>query len=792
MMKWYRIFLLLAVTLTLTGCQETTDDIDLDVLSEDDSEKELVITNYRFSSDYNKIHANIKQLSNFGPYILSDSSQVRVKASFGRKGFIETWNQQRLTLDHIYQSGSRELDSIGLKTLVIVDLTLPQDKIDAQRDAIWGMRNFISDKNLYLAFMSHDGVTESYEASNYVMNKDLDAKKGGRKMLFRTILSKLNEVTSQSGTFADAHYIEIFIFSDGDVYQNDEPIDPNHFEIQEALLQKVTNLPSNISINYIHVADAPDNESDEDDETLAANIMQLICSKTKGIAAKELNWRELKMHIMKTFNLDIPDYELVFVNADHKTFKGMNNFLSIDLWDAKADTLITTVESEKVASSFLSSIFVNADSLHLVIFDGLLWAIMLLTLIYVLFQFIVPYISNKLFIHKYVHTYTGRNMSVNNRMVPTHCYYCKTPFEEGDEIVAKCEHVMHRDCWEENGYHCPEYGNLCKEGSHYYNHQNGLDPKNASFYLAWILLACVAGTLAWLVFICHEKPLFYTFMEEFFNYIHDSDMNAESHQDFRVFFYLPSYGLWISFFTTFCLSLLSVYKRSAIYFILECFCRALVAGIGGILSFGLVGIFAIVFKLTTMSLLLAWIPWILGGFVITYCISHGTRLRFQKRWVVVSLVIGLLSMSVWLFIYVDSMADYRRIMLFSHWIYTIGLAIAMARNISGVKRFFLRVEGPGKSTDVAIYKWLNANPNMGIKIGRSVDCQLQTSWGYDDKVAPVQCKVKYIHNNLCLVPLADGVIYKGQPQPIDKPFKLYHGTSFMVGNTKMTYIEKDI
>lgn len=85
-------------------------------------------------------------------------------------------------------------------------------------------------------------------------------------------------------------------------------------------------------------------------------------------------------------------------------------------------------------------------------------------------------------------------------LIEQSCYFCKAPFVEGDEIVAKCRHILHKSCWDENEYQCPEYGRHCKQGRHYYNSRNLFDPHNASFYLAWIIAGAFAGLIAWINF----------------------------------------------------------------------------------------------------------------------------------------------------------------------------------------------------------------------------------------------------------------------------------------------------
>lgn len=105
----------------------------------------------------------------------------------------------------------------------------------------------------------------------------------------------------------------------------------------------------------------------------------------------------------------------------------------------------------------------TSSSTWKILLQGGIWSVCLLVLIYLVFQFVVPWVRYKLFKKKYVAKYVGKNMSLNDIQVSESCYYCKAPFLEGEEIVLKCEHAMHKSCWDENEYKCPEYGRNCKE-----------------------------------------------------------------------------------------------------------------------------------------------------------------------------------------------------------------------------------------------------------------------------------------------------------------------------------------
>ena len=94
--------------------------------------------------------------------------------------------------------------------------------------------------------------------------------------------------------------------------------------------------------------------------------------------------------------------------------------------------------------------------------------------------------------------------------------------------------------------------------------------------------------------------------------------------------------------------------------------------------------------------------------------------------------------------------------------------------------------------DIALYKWLDANAEMSVKIGKSVDCQLQMSWDYNSGVMPEHAEIKFYHDRLHLFALEDGVVANGKPVVVGKPVPLFHGTYFEIANTSFVYIEKDI
>lgn len=102
----------------------------------------------------------------------------------------------------------------------------------------------------------------------------------------------------------------------------------------------------------------------------------------------------------------------------------------------------------------------------------------------------------------------------------------------------------------------------------------------------------------------------------------------------------------------------------------------------------------------------------------------------------ISIIFGLSSMYVW-----DNsqnaLVDTRDDMLLSYMIYCVGFAISIAITFPKSECYFLRVEGPIKAMDIAIYKWINAIfHNRQFTIGKSINCDLQITWDLPERYRP--------------------------------------------------------
>ena len=174
------------------------------------------------------------------------------------------------------------------------------------------------------------------------------------------------------------------------------------------------------------------------------------------------------------------------------------------------------------------------------------------------------------------------------------------------------------------------------------------------------------------------------------------------------------------------------------------------------------------------------------------CVTVKTRAPIRRSFFVAACVIAVICMGMWALIYFSSFIDYRQSLLLCFMVYSVAIAVCVARVTPRSERYFLHIEGAIKEMDIALYKWFRTNPGQVVSIGKSVDCSIQLSWDLIGQVAPVHVEIKRRFDGLLIQALEEGVLIGNKPLPVGKEEWLYHGRKFTVGNTTFTYIEKDL
>ena len=802
------IFLFLIPVLVLAGC---TDFASNNRSYKEDVELNILTVN--FDSSYKHLYANIQMNDSLTEMLLNNDTTFHFKTEELMKGDLYD-PQTQPVLEEYENLQVQELAKLNLNILVVADLTLDSVEVEQQARMIRGLQRLFVYSPFRIAFMEGKRVTETMDVTDYVLDHYFKAVPGERKYLYRSLLSKIDEFQNDT-LHADLTAVPdsirkswgeeqkvLIVFSDGKVYDRNIPLDPDHFRLQHRLAQSVDSL-SQFTVFYVNLpkafplaAETSSVAMADDADEEAKNFLTALCQKTGGQYLDISDQHSVLNSIVHRFNPDYADYRFTFVNPDFKVYRGERK-LQIGCY--VGDSLIASDYITYNAGSVYNPVIVNGLTTFHVIVQGGLFGILTLILIYGVFQFVLPAIRYWIFKRKYVVRYTNKNLSYNGILVDQSCYFCKAPFVEGDEIVVKCQHVLHKSCWDENGYQCPEYGRHCKQGSHYYNRQNLLDPHNASFYFCWILAGACAGLIAWIFFTANAHYTDSLLLVKFVHWMFDLDPNspeaALAMEEFGShLFYLPFYGMNIGFFLTLFLSVLTGHGRWLWKRFVVVILKAIVGGLLSYLAFFLGCVISLSLNLIDNSFLIDWIPWMLSGFIIAFVVAYGTDIKLKKALVgaAISIVFGLGSMYLWSFAF-SSQIDTREFLLLSYMIYCTGFAVSVASTSPKSERYFLRVEGPIKEMDIAIYKWMNASVlSKRVLIGKSVNCDLQMTWDITSPIAPEQAVVKLVNGNPYLMALEDGVMFDKIMLRTHERKRLYHGSKFVIGKTTFTYIEKDL
>jgi hypothetical protein len=773
-------------------------------LQKDTAKENLEVWDMGFDDDYKNFWIDVRIKDDFAPTpaIIDDMGVVVKEMTLTRE---EVDERAQPTLKGRHSIISDFISKRGQHALILADLTLSEKQVRKQMILTGNIRKVFPDSSLHVAFIKGNELTETYPVTDYVLENFFVpvTDKNAEKRVYRAMLSKLNEMNGKKDAFyrsvkqdsvwkgLTSRQKVMIVCSDGRTYLDDTPIDPEHFELQQLLLGQDSTVTS-FPIFYVDYQDAAAEDARE--ENNAEDLMSILTNRSGGEYVNSSAWFRLSRRILKLENDSCADIRIYLENPDKKVYRGLQRWLKVEL--TNSDTVYAVGYKNYALGSVYNPVIVGGVSNWHIIIQGVVISLCLLLITYLIFQYIVPWIRYRLFLRKYVTRYAGRNMGFNGMQIDEVCYFCKAPFNKGDMIVARCEHVMHKSCWDENEYKCPEYGRRCKTGSHYYNMRKLHDTKNAPYYMKWLLAGIVAGALAWLCFVANIFGSGYESLIHLVSEIPNlSSGHIESENMVRhglaELSHTPYFGLYICFFMTLFLSMLSSHGAWRWERIVMLLSKAVVAGCCGFISFVLAVIVKHVFNLSGNIVWIDWIPWALNGFMVACIVSYSTDIKLSKSLfgALLSVVSGIGAMYIWYYS-IDSQMDSRDLLLICSLIYSVGLAVCLASQSPKSERYFLRIEGAIKTMEVALYKWMNAQvTNRKVTIGKSVDCNLQMSWDINSQIAPIHAKLISSRGNIYLIACEEGVVCKGKRARVDKRIRLYHGDRFSIGQTTFTYVE---
>lgn len=787
----------------------------------------LVITDAKFSDDYKKLTLRLDVTKDVGNIMDSSKVDIKINDTYCQvMPIIKIAQPQLVSMKHIAPA---EIKRSGLMVLALVDLTQSSSVLKKEAEYVKKLYSLFSENNLYLAFMLPDGaVSPIMLASDYIVNNYISINSpllGGvmrsniditmtdvdtvavmpqkqHAWLYKSVARMLYSFSGHTGTVLDnAKYKALVVFSDGQVYDEatNTPLDPQHFVNQEHIINLSGNMNTNTSVFYVNLASANVSNTVKD-----TNLMRMLCMRSKGKYLGNFNWIQLRDNMLRGFHIAHDDYVMELENPDGKIFFGSLRNLRVRVYKKGTKTLLAECNHEYYVGSITFPIIVGDQGYGQIYFLGWMLALFVMAVVYVIMQFIMPYVRYRIFHSKYVVNYTGPNMSVQGKLVADTCYFCKAPFQIGDAIVAKCQHTMHEECWNENDQHCPEYGKRCPEGSHYYDPLNIFNPRNGSYLIKWLMLAILLSTCAWFFMAWMDHSQAFNVIDAICDALKAKNDEMVDATDTVInngtsimsisprMYLLPLFGLYVAPMLTFLFSGLASYHRRWMQRLGDMLLRTVMVQIVSIAIFLVEFFIVLVCDIYDGSFLFDWIPWSIVTFLIIHLSTVNTRITDvdSRTAVVVSLTMGIVNALLWniLGTYETKSQIVLFILLFI--VYGIGLALVIARRLPDCDRFFLHVCGEVKEMDIALYKWLRQTPDSFVTIGRSVDCQLQISWDATSDIAPVHAVIRQ-HNGVPYISAVDGSVLIGNKAiDEDAEVRLHHGMSFQIGTTIFTFVEE--
>lgn len=773
---------MLAVALPLAACSDDADYLE-DVFgsSSEGREETLKVTDIRFSDDYKTFYVDTRLMESIGALNLADRDEVQVVAKEYDYVGDPVFNLSQPTLKEIVSLGAAQVVAHDLKMLVLVDLTLPQSVVDKERDAVKEMSTLFTNNNLFVAFITRRHEVSGIMApSKYVLDNYFKAVQVDDKNLLPSVSKGLNLLSDEDGPFSDVSERVLLVLSEGDLFEdNNYSISKDYFKEKEELLRQSLETQTRHLLFFVDMNRMEEDENPGDIGT----FMTTICRNTGGESYQDFNWVKIEDDLFTRLKINYSDYRFKFENPDNKLYSGFGKTLKIECFHD--GELVTSGSIFIQLGSFLSPVVVNEDSNFVVIARGLIYSFAVSAIVFLVLLLVVPAVRYRIFKHKYVAKYTDSNMSLNGIIVGDTCYYCKAPFVQGEEVVAKCQHTMHKSCWDENGYHCPEYGRYCRNGSHYYNSVDKLDMRNAQYYLKWVMLA-IAGALGmWLIYMRSDKisePKILLSIAE----------KVGTPIDNLSFMY-PSYGMGLAFVLTALFCLVSIPRFDWKRRFGEIFVRSAVAGLLG-WSFFFLGALLIILLHGEFAetIFFNWLPWCMCSVAIAICCTFRTNYKVKLKSFFVIVAISVVLVVLLSFLFLKFSLEYRPYMLLAFALFATGIAIGIAQAAPVSERFFLHATGAIKEMDIALYKWFSSNPDAVVSIGKSVDCSIEMSWDIAPGIGPRQAEIRMCDGVPYLFAVDDGVTVKGRRMKPEDKLRLYHGRTFRIGNTEFTYQERDI
>ena len=407
----------------------------------------------------------------------------------------------------------------------------------------------------------------------------------------------------------------------------------------------------------------------------------------------------------------------------------------------------------------------------------------------------IPFIKSLLFSAKYYKRYVPEE-NVTRRV----CHFCKQDILPGQKVVTRCKHIMHVECWQQNDYHCSEYGQNCKDGFQDHVHWKQLFSKGTLRDSYQTMAGIVAGLVSWLVYELIGRGRAFMglargIVDECLSEAQNSIFN-DCVAKVASFFVI---GLLLGFFMSIVFRYTDGVRKTDSKSLMKVLGLSLLSGIIGMASFALGGVIFCWLQSSVSEHAIQWYCSLPAYMLFSICIS--LSLSIKSSIPVKSALLGGIASAVigFVILYLSSRSKasprwewLNRLLDFI--IYGGGLGASLVTVRMLAEKYFLVIKnGVKEGQRIPIHKWMNATGGGNIvTIGMTERCEIQMTWEKSNKVAKEQAQL-YVDHSLSqamLKPLATKTIFNSRAElPTNKPVPLSNGDTITIGDTIFQYVE---
>ncbi len=691
---------------------------------------------------------------------------------------------------------------------ILLDQSIPDD---GKQQILTAIRQFLEitpDSCVYISFYG-DEVTNSVKATTHnfpEVEKAFMTKTTGKKF-YSGVYSKLAEFSLNQPDLTDVQASDyrsnpaissraanhpgkniLMVFAEGSLRPDDETLEI--LSVNDLQEQYSSSLPKVYAFYY--TADGADTniETTLDVITHPKDSCDNIIDNLRGDVKSSANMSEVLTSFASIIEDAAYDYELVYKVPEDKSYS--DNVLYEAKWGKPVigEGMFTIGSAERPWPERIQ----NPTNVFVELLVALLVTILTFGFFFLVMKIIVPYIRFLSFKSKYYKQYQPE-ANVQRRI----CHYCKQDLRPGQVVVMKCNHWMHKHCWEENGYKCAEFGQNCKTGIQDHIEWKELFKPSSLKECSQTIAGVVAGLVSWIVYeVCGRGG--FTGISKFivglvFN---ETDEQASLIQDcvMRTSSFLMI-GLLLGFF----ISVVFRYKDD----IRNKNWRIWLKIIGLSILTGVIGMLAFAIGADLFCLILSWtgktyIPWYcsLPAYIL-FSISVSLALTIKSSIPVKSALLGGIVSAVigFLVLYFTKFTSgkYEWLnMLLDFIIYGGGLGASLVTVRMLAEKYFLVIQNGVKAGQrIPIHKWMNATGGGNkVSVGMTGECEIQMNWEKSNKVAKEHARLYIDHEKSLPIikPLATGVLYNTRAElPVNRPVVLTNGDTFKIGDTIFKYEE---